>query len=256
VTDHEHPRGGSRKGSQATRRPLSTRWSRRRASGPPHGEKAAVGRASEGYAGAGAGDHLRGTSHVLIRSGIQEGYWLMKRDTERDAAIEKLAELIHQIRIAMLTTLTEQGAFQSRPITTHGARFDGDLWFLTHVDSGKLGQVRQHRRVGLTYASPTNNTYVALSGTAEVVVDRAKAEELWDPSYQAWFPGGPSDPDLALIKVTVERAEYWAAPALTWPLSAGFVVMAADQRDDPRFHARIVLDQRGRPAPSDPRSRD
>lgn len=176
----------------------------------------------------------------------------MTPETEREQAVGKLAALIRQTRIAMLTTLTDEGAFRSRPITTHGARFDGDLWFLTRIDSAKLDQVRQHHRVGLTYAR--HNTYVALSGTAQVVVDQGKAEELWDPSYQAWFPGGPSDPDLALIKVTVELAEYWAAPALTWPLSAGFVVMAPDQRDDPRFHARIVLDRRDRPAPSDRRS--
>lgn len=180
---------------------------------------------------------------------------LMAHDTEREQAVGKLAALIRQTRIGMLTTLTEEGAFRSRPVTTHGARFDGDPWFLTRVDSAKLDQVRQHRRVGLTYAEPTHNTYVSLSGTAQVVLDRAKAEELWDPSYQGWFPGGPSDPDLALIKVTVERAEYWAAPALTWPLSAGFVVMASDQRDDPWFHASIVLDPRDRPAAPDPEPR-
>jgi general stress protein 26 len=180
----------------------------------------------------------------------------MTPETEREQAVGTLSALIRRTRIAMLTTLTEEGAFQSRPITTHGARFDGDLWFLTRVDSAKLDQVRHHRRVGLTYARPTDNTYISLSGTAQVVVDRAKADELWDASYQAWLPGGPSDPDLTLIKVTVELAEYWAAPALTWPLSAGFVVMAPDQRDDPRFHARIVLDRRDRPAPSDPGSLD
>lgn len=167
----------------------------------------------------------------------------MESTTERDQAVWKLAELIGKIRIAMLTTLTEEGAFRSRPITTHGARFDGDLWFLTRVDSSKVEEVRQRRRVGLTYAKPNENIYVSLSGTAQVLVDKRKAEELWDPSYHAWFPGGPSDPDLALIRVTVELAEYWAAPALTWPLSAGFVVMAPAQRDDPRFHARIVLER-------------
>lgn len=160
---------------------------------------------------------------------------------ERDQAVRKLAELIGQIRIAMLTTLTEDGEFRSRPITTHGARFDGDLWFLTRADSSKLEEVRQHRRVGLTYAKPEDNRYLSLSGTAQVLFDQGKAEELWDPSYQAWFPGGPRDPNLALIRVKVERAEYWAAPALTWHLSAGFVVMDPAQRDDPRFHARIVL---------------
>jgi len=139
-------------------------------------------------------------------------------ETERQQAIRTLADLIGQIRIAMLTTVTPEGGFRSRPLTTHGARFDGDLWFLTRLGSPKLEEMRQHHRVGLTYVRSDDNTYVSLSGTARILVDPGKAEELWDPSYQGWFPGGPTDPDLALINVTVDLAEYWTAPALTWPL--------------------------------------
>ena len=62
----------------------------------------------------------------------------------RDQAIRTVAEIIGRIRIAMLTTLTGDGAFRSRPITTHGARFDGDLWFLTRMGSAKIEEVRQH----------------------------------------------------------------------------------------------------------------
>jgi hypothetical protein len=114
------------------------------------------------------------------------------------------------------------------------------------MGSSKVEDVGQDRRVGLTYSRPSDNIYVSPFGTARILVDRAKAMDLWDPSYETWFPGGPSDPDLALVHVRVERAEYWAAPALTWPLSAGFVVMSPDHRDNPEFHARIVLDRRGR----------
>jgi general stress protein 26 len=172
-------------------------------------------------------------------------------ETERQQAIRTLADLIGQIRIAMLTTLTAEGAFRSRPITTHGARFDGDLWFFTRLGSAKLEEMRQHRRIGLTFVRPDDNTYVSLSGTARVLVDSVKAEQLWEPSYQAWFPGGPNDPELALVNVAVDLAEYWAAPAMTWPLSAGFVVM--EQREDPRYHARIVLDPRRARGPSEER---
>jgi general stress protein 26 len=167
---------------------------------------------------------------------------------EREQTIETLGAMIGKIRIAMLTTLTEDGQFRSRPIITHGARFDGDLWFLTRVDSAKLDDLEQHCRVGISYASPADNAYVSLSGTARISMDRAKARELWDPGYDAWFPGGPADPALALVKVVVELAEYWAAPAHTWPLSAGFVVMSAEHRNDPRFHARIVLRRADGPA--------
>ena len=172
----------------------------------------------------------------------------MHRPADSEQAIRTLAELIGQIRIAMLTTVSEAGALRSRPILTHGARFDGDLWFLTHLGSAKVEELHRDRRVGVTYVR--HNAYIALSGIAHVVIDPGKAEELWDPSYQEWFAGGPHDPDLALIRVRVELAEYWTAPAFTWPLSAGFVVMAPDQRDDPRFHAALVLDQRDRRFPS------
>ena len=168
--------------------------------------------------------------------------------TEHGQTIERLATIIRKIRIAMLTTLTDDGAFRSRPITTHGARFDGDLWFLTRVDAAKLDELEQHPRVGVSYASPTDNTYVSLSGTARISLDRAKARELWDPSYAMWFPGGPTDPELALVKITIELAEYWAAPAHTWPLSAGFVVMSPEHRNDPAFHARVVLRRPDGPA--------
>ena len=156
-------------------------------------------------------------------------------------AIQKLAELIGRVRVAMLTTLTDDGGFRSRPLITHGARFDGDLWFLTRADSAKLEEMRHHRRVGLTYSRPEDNAYVSLSGTAQIVFDQGRAAELWDSSYESWFPAGPRDPNLALIRVQVDLAEYWAAPALTWFLSAGFLVMDPAQRDDPRYHARIVL---------------
>ena len=43
--------------------------------------------------------------------------------------------------------------------------------------------------------------------------DRAKAEELWNPMVKAWFPGGLDDPHLALIKVTIQSAEYWDSDA-------------------------------------------
>jgi general stress protein 26 len=32
---------------------------------------------------------------------------------------------------------------------------------------------------------------------------------LWSPAVSAWFPGGLEDPELALIEVTPESAQYW-----------------------------------------------
>ena len=56
-------------------------------------------------------------------------------------------------------------------------------------------------------------SYVSLTGTAEIVRDRQKLEELWQPQLKAWFPKELDEPDIALLKVNVEKAEYWDSPS-------------------------------------------
>jgi general stress protein 26 len=51
-----------------------------------------------------------------------------------------------------------------------------------------------------------------VSGRAEVVHDKTKAEELWTPGVATRFPTGPDDPRLVLLRVEVEAVEYWDSP--------------------------------------------
>ncbi len=132
----------------------------------------------------------------------------MADDHER--AIEKLAYLIGDIRIAMLTTF-DGSALRSRPMMTQQTPFDGTLWFFTSASSLKAAELRAHPEVNVTYASPSDNRYVSISGRASLVRDRERAERLWSPLYRAWFPKGLDDPDVVLLSVDAERAEYWDA---------------------------------------------
>lgn len=142
---------------------------------------------------------------------------------DRTKALEELREKVHGIRIAMLTTLDEEGSLHSRPMATQSTEIDGDLWFFTAADSPKAREVQSDQRVNLSYADPDSQRYVSISGTASVVRDRAKAEELWSPLLKAWFPKGIDDPNLALLRVSVEKAEYWDGPSSRMVQLAGFV---------------------------------
>lgn len=126
--------------------------------------------------------------------------------------MEKLGELIRDIRIAMLTTVQPDGSLHSRPLATLKYRNDGELWFFTKIDSAKVYEAEEDARASVTYCDTDQNVYVAIAGTAEVVQDRRKAEELWTPMAKAWFPQGLDDPQLALLRVRIERAEYWDSP--------------------------------------------
>ena len=140
--------------------------------------------------------------------------------------VEKLRELIKGIRIAMLTTVDQDGSLRSRPMATQQTEFDGDLWFFTPHSSAKVGEVGREHQVNVSYADPDDQRYVSVSGTASVVRDRAKAEELWNPFLKAWFPKGLDDPDLALFKVEVQKAEYWDAPSSTMVYLVGLAKAA------------------------------
>lgn len=124
-------------------------------------------------------------------------------------AIEKLADLIQGIEVAILTTVAEDGSLRSRPMAVQKQRFDGSLWFFTRQNSLKTHEVQEDQRVNVSFADPESQRYVSVSGEAELVRDHARFERLWNPMYRAWFPDGPGDPNLALLRVDVQHAEYW-----------------------------------------------
>jgi general stress protein 26 len=136
--------------------------------------------------------------------------------------VQKLRELIKDVRVAMMTTAEPDGTLHSRPMATQETEFEGELWFFTSIQSAKVNEVRQNRHVNLSYADPDGNRYVSISGMAEIVRDRNKAQELWNPLHKAWFPKGLDDPELALMKVRVEKAEYWDSPSSSMVQLIGF----------------------------------
>ncbi len=158
--------------------------------------------------------------------------------------IQKLGKLIEDVKIAMLTTVDQDGTLRSRPMATQKTEFDGTLWFFTRASSPKVEEVEQAHNVNLSYAAPDSNTYVSVTGTAGLVRDPAKAKELWNPILKAWFPKGLEDPDLALLHVQVEKAEFWDSPSSTMVQLAGFVKALATgkaYRASPGEHEQITL---------------
>jgi general stress protein 26 len=132
-------------------------------------------------------------------------------EISKSEASSKIWNLIRDTRIAMLTTQSSEG-LRSRPMATQESEFNGELWFLSRQESGKVNEIEHGSSVNLTYVNSEAHTYVSLSGRAELSKDRAKIHELWRPMHAAWFPQGKDDPEIMAIKVTVQDAEYWDAP--------------------------------------------
>ncbi|WP_433220974.1 pyridoxamine 5'-phosphate oxidase family protein [Dactylosporangium sp. CS-047395] len=124
----------------------------------------------------------------------------------------KVIELVGRAQSAMLTTMTAAGDHVSRPMAVQETEFDGDLWFFADGDSDKVRQIQAEPRVNVSLSNDKKSEWTSIAGTAEIVHDPAKAEQLWSKPLEAWFPDGPRSPGLALIKVHADTAEFWDAP--------------------------------------------
>ena len=141
---------------------------------------------------------------------------------ERTRSIEQLKGLLEGIDFTMFTTVAN-GKLHSRPMSTQEMDENGDLWFFTSDETHKVEEIEKDDRVLVAYSDPDDQTYVSVFGRAKLSKDREKIEELWNPVHKAWFPEGVDDPHLALLKITVEEAEYWDAPNSKLVQIAGFV---------------------------------
>lgn len=160
----------------------------------------------------------------------------------KQEAIDKLISLIEKIGFAMLTTIDTDGVLRSRPMSTQKTEIDGDLWFFTNDKTHKTEEIEKDNRVNVSYAAPSDNVYVSVSGTSEVSRDKAKMEELWNPILKAWFPDGLETPGICLLKVKVEQAEYWDSPSSTLVQIAGFVkAIVTGKRADGGENEKINL---------------
>lgn len=168
----------------------------------------------------------------------------MTRQPDDVEAADKLWTMIKGIRTCMMTTLNDNGVLHARPMQTmpHAGFEDATLWFFTKADSQKASEIDRHWRVNLAYADPDDQNYVSMSGVAQVVRDKAKIQELWRDILTTWFPKGMDDPELALIKVTVDSAEYWDSPSSLMVHAYGYVkAKVTGEAPKPGDNARIAF---------------
>jgi general stress protein 26 len=137
--------------------------------------------------------------------------------------LKKLRKLIKGARVAMLTTVSPDGTLRSRPMATLKAPFDGDLWFFTSASAPKADEIRDHVHVNVSFCHADDDRYLSISGTASLVREPERIAQLWSGRLKPWFPEGKKDPDLALLRVRVDRAEYWDAKTAAMVHLAGLV---------------------------------
>jgi general stress protein 26 len=132
--------------------------------------------------------------------------------TKDEGHIDRVWEVIKKAGICMMVTHFA-GGLRARPVEARPDRDNEAIWFLTDARGLKDDEVKADPNVCLTFVYPKEKVYLSVTGKALVSRDPERAKMLWNNEQQVWWPSGPEDPNLLVMKVEPERAEMWDGPA-------------------------------------------
>jgi general stress protein 26 len=124
-----------------------------------------------------------------------------------DTDSRDFASLLSAYRTALLTTLGPDGHFHSRPMAMHQTVRGEEIWFASSASAKKCKDLASDPRCALTFFDSEGGGTISLSGLGEVIRDKKLLQELWNPSWARWFPGGQQQRDVALIRVIPQHVE-------------------------------------------------
>jgi general stress protein 26 len=127
-----------------------------------------------------------------------------------EPGIERVWELMESVRFCMLSTWNGS-KLRARPMGAFVRRQEGLVYFFTDVRAHKDEEIERYPQVCLAFADPHGQKYVTVNGTAEIVSDRAMIRKLWSIPTKIWWDS-PDDPNIRLIRVRPDEAEYWDTP--------------------------------------------
>lgn len=131
-------------------------------------------------------------------------------DAGQNADAARIVELIQKQNIAMVTTVAADGTMKSRPMGIQKVTEEGDLWFFLGRSSDQAQSIGRNPELNVSLTS--SDHWVSVAGRGTLVRDPHLIDEMWDDMVAGYFEGGKEDPEVALLHVRAESAEYWDTP--------------------------------------------
>ena len=120
---------------------------------------------------------------------------------------QRVREILEEARSVLMFTRDAEGELHGRPMSIAKVTDEGTIFFSSSVDSLKVTELGKDKRVDLAFQSKTQYAHVRATGL--VLDDRSLVHQLWQEDWKVWYPGGKDDPQIRIILVEPQSAEYW-----------------------------------------------
>jgi len=140
-----------------------------------------------------------------------------KEDLPTEQKIQDVDSFVKSSKFGMFTTrIEDSGLLVSRAMAIAATEHDGcDLIFHTNTESGKTDDIKQDSHVNMAFIN-SSGEWASVSGTAEVITDRATVKKYYSPELKTWVgdlgdgthDGSENDPRIGVIKITSKTITY------------------------------------------------
>ena len=82
-------------------------------------------------------------------------------------------------------------------------------YFSTNTSSKRVSQFRENPNSSVYYCNQTLFKGALFTGTLEVIEDNEIKAGFWNKGDEKYYPGGITDPDYCILKLTAKTVNYY-----------------------------------------------
>ena len=123
-------------------------------------------------------------------------------------ALKKMKDLIENIKIAFLLTNLNKHPINAVPMTTKKVDDNGNILFLSRLNSEHNINIANSPEVQLLYGHPSDLDFISIYGHASIIYDKKIIKELYTSEDDAWI-NDENDPNLTVLKIIPQEAYFW-----------------------------------------------
>lgn len=164
------------------------------------------------------------------------------RDTLRETPQKAVYAALADLRAGMLGV--EGSGQHMQPMTHFVDEAAGEIWFITSASSDLVRAVGLGGQAHYCIITPDQTTHACLMGPLEQVSSREKLDEIWSPAVAAWFKEGKDDPEICLLRLTLNTAAVWASTssAVVFAVEMARSAMSESHLPDVGDHRIVTFD--------------
>lgn len=124
----------------------------------------------------------------------------------------RIWDIIEQTGVGMLTTRFG-GGLRARPLDARPDRKADAIFFIADKRGLKDDEIAACPDVCFTLVNESDKAYLSITGRAAVLDDPGLAAKYWKKADEVWWPDGPADRHICVLRLEPQRAELWDGPA-------------------------------------------